>query len=398
MSGMSAGPKAVLLGTGLLVLLACGASRQAAQGGQSAPWQHANDVGMTNPPPGGALFAGANFWNIDWEGQQDYFRPGVDFATTMDPWRAELIADLRPYRVLRFMDWNDTNAAATIQAHAGTRKPRSATQNQPVAFEWQIDLCNRTDKDCWLNLHHTSNAADWRQAAELAKANLKPSLRLYIEWSNEVWNEGFPQHRYAQQAARQLGLPGRDGAAASYVYQSVRVFEEFARVFADQRQRLVTVLAGQAGWTGPCEAQVAALADPRINPQGIRPDVYAIAPYLGGTSVEELRRALPEVRTWVAAHVKCAAQIGVPLISYEAGTDSSALKQGCVVLQHDPGMREVYVEYLDALVGAGLRGPFMQYTHSGSCWGLKEKTGDSMERSPKYRGLLEWSEKPRAAP
>jgi hypothetical protein len=347
-------------------------------------------VVMTNPAPGSAPFAGANFWNIDWQGQEDYFRKGVNFATEPDPWRPELIADLQPYRVLRFMDWNDANAAETSQAHFATRRQKSAVQNQPVALEWQIDLCNRADKDCWINLHHTSTADDWRRTADLIKTSLKPSLRLYIEWSNEVWNGVFPAQAYAENAARQLELPGENRAAAYNVYASVRMFEEFVRVFSGQEHRLVKVIAGQAAWTGPCEAQADALMNASINPQRTRPDVYAIAPYFSGESVDALRRSISEARNWTAAQVSCARRLRVPLIAYEGGSDSFSLRDGCIKLQQDPAMRQLYVEYLDSQTAAGLRGPFMQYTHSGACWGLKAKTGDRPDASPKYQGLTDW--------
>ncbi len=164
------------------------------------------------------------------------------------------------------MEWNDINFAQTAQAHFGTRKAQTANQNQPVAYEWQIDLCNRTDKDCWINVHHLSTADDWRKIAQLFKDKLKPSLRLYVEWSNEVWNGAFPQQGYAASEAGKLGLPGSNGPASYSVYASVRMFEEFGRVFAGEPQRLVRVLAGQSVWSGPCESQLEALSNKQINP------------------------------------------------------------------------------------------------------------------------------------
>lgn len=350
-------------------------------------------AGMTQPLPGQSSFAGVNFWNVDWQGQNEYFREGADFSKVADPWRKDFLQELAPYRVLRFMDWNDTNAEQTSQAHFATRKQKTAKQNQPVALEWQIDLCNRTDKDCWITFHHLSTDADWRSAAELIKASLKPSLRVYIEWSNEVWNGGFPQSRYADAAGRNLSLPGQNHSAAYLVYASVRMFEAFDQVFAADSQRVVRVLAGQSVWTGPCEAHLEALADSRINPHGTWPDAYAIAPYLYGESVDALAKGIPDMAKGVATHAACARKMGVPLISYEGGTDSFSLKEGCTRLQHQPGMRSLYAQYLEAITAAGLRGPFMQYTHSGGCWGLKERTGDRTSDSPKLQGLMDWLQK-----
>ena len=53
-------------------------------------------------------------------------------------------------------------------------------------------------------------------------------------------------------------------------------------------------------------------------------------------------------------------------------------------------MHDVYTSYLDALVADGLKGPFMQYTHTGDCWGLKVKTSDANSAAPKYQGVLDW--------
>ena len=353
-----------------------------------------SDTGTTalvNPKPGSASFIGANFWNIDWEGSGDFFKGGVDFSTTTDPWRPELLADLAPYHVLRFMDWNLTNDSGNKQADWTTRKLKTQPQNEPVAFEWQIDLCNRTKKDYWLNIPHESSPEYWTKLATLVRDQLDPSLRVYLEWSNEVWNGGFPQQAYAAGKATSLGLPGSDHAAAYYVYVSVRAYEAFEAVFGKGNPRLVKVLAGQAGWTGPCEAQMTALSDPKINPKGTKPDVYAIAPYFGGTSISALRASLTEITNWTKNHVTCVKAAGLPLISYEGGQDSFAAGgAGCEALQTDPAMHDLYMTYLDDLKGAGLSGPFMQYTHTGSCWGLKKKTGDALSASPKYKGVIDW--------
>ena len=344
---------------------------------------------LVNPAPASGFFVGANFWNVDWEGASNYFQSGVDFATTTDPWVPQLLTDLAPYRVLRFMDWNLTNQSNNPQAVWSTRKQKTAAQTEPVAFEWQIDLCNRTKKDYWLNMPHEASPSYWTQLAQLVKAQLDPSLRVYVEWSNEVWNGGFPQNAYAKTQGQTLALPGSDPAASFYAYQAVRTYEAFEAVFGKGSPRLVKVLSGQAGYSGPCTNDVKALADATINPNHTMPDVYAIAPYISGTTVSEVSASIPGIASWIHANATCAAMASLPIVSYEGGADSYAASS-CQAVQTSAGMHDVYTAYLDALVSDGLKGPFMQYTHSGSCWGLKVKTSDTTAASPKYRGLVDW--------
>jgi len=93
---------------------------------------------------------------------------------------------------------------------------------------------------------------------------------------------------------------------------------------------------------------------------------------------------------WTTDSKGCASGGGLPLISYEGGSDSYAAGSGCTTLQHDAGMHDLYTSYLDGISGAGMTGPFMQYTHTGACWGLKEKTSDALSNSPKYQGVADW--------
>jgi hypothetical protein len=344
---------------------------------------------LTNPAPGTGFFVGANFWNVDWEGQGDYFQSGVDFSTTTNPWVPELLTDLAPYHVLRFMDWNQTNDSNNPQAVWSTRKQKTDAQSEPVAFEWQIDLCNRTKKDYWLNVPHEASAAYWTELAQLVSAELDPSLRVYLEWSNEVWNGSFPQNAYAMTHGQSSGLAGSDPAASYYVYQAVRVYEAFEAVFGAGSPRLVKVLSGQAAYNGPCTNDIKALSDATINPNRTMPDVYAVAPYISGTTVTAVSGAITGIKSGLQSNATCAAMASLPLVSYEGGSDSYAAPN-CQAVQSDPGMHDVYMSYLDALVADGLQGPFMQYTHTGSCWGMKVKTSDAAAASPKDQGLLDW--------
>lgn len=347
---------------------------------------------LVNPAPGSGMFLGANLWNLDWQGPGEYFVDGAGFASDRNPWLPQFVRDLAPYRVLRFMDWNLTNDADNPQATWATRSAKGSSPHEPVAYEWQIDLCNRTLKDYWVTVPHTAGPTYFAQLAQLIREQLDPRLRVYVEWSNEVWNGGFPQHGYARALGSQLHLPGSDPALAYQVYQSVRLFEAFAQVFGADNPRVVKVLAGQAAYDGPCRAQLAALADRKINPKHVRADVYAIAPYVHGGSLAQLRgQGMAEALSWIREEHACAQRAALPVIAYEGGQDSFELgNEACEQLQRDPGMRALYATMPDAMAAAGLRGPFMHYTHSGTCWGLKVRTSDNAAASPKYQGLLDW--------
>ncbi|HEY5955508.1 MAG TPA: hypothetical protein VIV60_03095 [Polyangiaceae bacterium] len=360
----------------------------------------AGGAALLNPAPGTKAFVGVNFWRIDWEGTADFFLSNVQWQTVQNPWQPQLLTDLAPFTVLRFMDWNLTNDDPNPQSNWASRKlPTQSQTSEPIAFEWQLDLCNRALKDCWITVPIQANASFQASLAQLTYERLDARLRLYVEYSNEVWNGGFPQADLALAQADQLNLPTPGNSCCttetiklsnSYVYGAVRLFEQFESVFGKNSPRLVKVLSGQAGWDGPCQVHMQALKNTTLNPKGTMPSVYAIAPYFGGTSLSTLTNGIPTASDGVKAHVSCAAKQGLTVIGYEGGSDSYAAGNGCATLQHDAGMYEIYKKYLDALVAAGMKGPIMQYTAVGSCWGLKEKTGDSLEKSPKYRAVAEW--------
>lgn len=348
-------------------------------------------VALVNPAPGGKLFVGVNFWRIEWEGASDYFQSGVDFASVTNPWQPNLLTDLVPFKIIRFMDWNATNDSNNPQANWGTRKQKSQDQTSaPVAFEWQIDLCNRAKMDYWLNVPHEANLTTYPASlAQLVYSQLDPTLRVYLEWSNEVWNGSFPQNAYAANQGTSLNLAGSDKALAYQVYASVRVWEAFEAAFGKGSPRLVKVLSGQHVYNGPCTSLMTALGNAIINPNGTLPTAFAVAPYFSGTTISDLQTSAAGVTSGLDSNATCAQGKGLPLISYEGGSDSYSAGNGCTTLQHDANMRSLYSSYLDTL-STHQAGPFMQYTAEGSCWGLKEHTGDALSVSPKYQGVTDW--------
>ncbi|HEX8547005.1 MAG TPA: hypothetical protein VF691_08600, partial [Cytophagaceae bacterium] len=64
--------------------------------------------------------------------------------------------------------------------------------NQSRSYPWEkaIDLCNYLDVDFYANVPVQADLNYMHELAKLVKARLKPSLNIYIEIGNELWNFG----------------------------------------------------------------------------------------------------------------------------------------------------------------------------------------------------------------
>ena len=118
------------------------------------------------------------------------------------------------FSTIRFMDWESTNGNmtanwwdrttptyATQAARLFGTNPYGGAQNAGVAWEYCIQLCNETGKDMWINVPALATGDYVWALASLIKSNLNPNLKVYIEYSNEVWNTGFLQGQQNHQLA-----------------------------------------------------------------------------------------------------------------------------------------------------------------------------------------------------
>jgi hypothetical protein len=77
----------------------------------------------------------------------------------------------------------------------------------------------------------------------LVHDKLEPGTRIYVEWSNETWNDIFQQSAWVQAQARQRGRLWTSVVAE----EALRDWDIWRAVFQDEPQRVVRVLAGQHG-------------------------------------------------------------------------------------------------------------------------------------------------------
>jgi hypothetical protein len=346
---------------------------------------------------------GTNFWWISW-GNADPFRDGHENVSGDNPWDSRWIDEIRdaPYTTLRMMDWNQTNSAQ--RRHPGLtwaeRVKKTDAIQAPVAYEWQIDFCNRTGKDLWICVPHFA-AEDEEYLTNLAKLvheQLDSKRRVYVEWSNEVWHAGaFDQGKHAIRRGKELGYSDNDHKAGQMylVLASINAWKAFDRAFGDDSDRITRVLSGQPGG-GQLRIHLEALADQRINPTGESFDAFAIAPYFGHktTTWEELAAAVDAAIAKVE-RVHGMLPEGIQLYCYEGGQhvwdDEISYERNT-----DPRMYDLYRRYLAGIAPHVTL--FMHYLHcgsggprSGNQWGAKLRMDQPLAEAHKLRALLDWA-------
>ena len=391
------------------------------------------------PGEGETMEIGTNFWFLapQWTGENPWiweqstdetietstFVPENPYTNGINPWNETFLEETSFYTVLRFMDWGKTNhsqlqawsqrvlpdtpdnfGARTI---AGSRAPLPG-----LAYEWMIDLCNRQGADLWMCVPHAADDDFVRNLAALIHEKLDASLKVYVEYSNEVWNFRS-QQEYCKAMGQRLGFGSDFNAAMLYqAYRSAEIWKIFEDEFAGQGDRVVNVISGQSTNAGITRRHLDALADPEFNPTGVRAEAYAIAPYFGGNGLnggdpqvfEKLREDIFERRPQgsnsaggssrianVRAQFEVAQAHGISLIAYEGGQHIGRSAAGP---NRDPRMYQLYIDYLDAL--APYLDVFTHYTHAGKfggggAWGAKEVTGQDPAEAHKYRALRDWA-------
>jgi len=198
--------------------------------------------------------------------------PGFADTFETQPFHPEWLEALRPFSVIRFMDWGITNASPLTSWDQRTT-PTSYSQARwaGVAVEYMIDLANTQRAHPWICVPHRADDDYVRQLARLVRDRLDPGLRLYLEYSNETWNTAgpFTQSTWVQDQGEALGLDPDRWVAGQYyaARRSAEVWAIFEEEFGDTApDRLVKVLGAFAAYAANTEMRFAALNDPQISP------------------------------------------------------------------------------------------------------------------------------------
>lgn len=368
------------------------------------------------------------------------------------PFLPEFLDFCRPFHALRFMDWGATNNSIE-ESWAERRKPSFYTmvggsgdadglwKPKPTSFErmyaggvsheLMILLANTLDVDVWICIPHRANDEYIRQCAALYRNGLLRNQRVYVEFSNEIWNWQFLQASWMLQSKLAGEIVERRGSRAweekdgklNGVNHPERMGALFSRAFRLWRQgwgdadaeRVVTVCAIQAAWADASVRTIEwCLKDGST-------DAIAASGYFGPGDTEytywaergsQLTGADVIRSMWhvverqglkgnLLRYAVIAKNNGLRYVTYEGGQHIQPKNQqqtpympALSSAQNHPQMYELYIENLrqQLRIGCSLFCAFSSVGTQGArtgSWGSKSSYTAPNTVSPKYRALLD---------
>jgi hypothetical protein len=347
---------------------------------------------------------------------------------------------VRNFRVLRFMDWFNTNGS-TLSSWSSRPQQTYMTWATPsgVPYEVAVQLANAISADAWINIPVMADDNYITQFATLVHTQLGGTQKVYVEFSNEVWNSGFPQYGYANAQGRLVWPNAGSGADYGNNWYGMRVAQScdiWKSVWGSDASRVVCVMGAQGAnpWTATealgCALWTGTGNAPCAN-HGI--GAVAIAPYFGG-SVPAAWTSQPDggltmlfaslyaqndpsipVGGWIAhaiqriaAYPAAIAQYHLPLIAYEGGQGFQSFPHGmnanntpnaltnlCIAANSDPRMQAAYTQYLQGWKTSGGQmfvhfndiGTYSQFGEWGLLQSIMQTTSPLTSAPPKWQAL-----------
>lgn len=366
------------------------------------------------------------------ESNESLFRSGELF-------NPDFLEKTKPFQTIRFMDWMLTNDS---QQKEWSDRPKPSDYSwalKGIPVEVMVALANKLKADAWFPMPHMATDEYVKNFASIVKEKLDPKLKVYVEYSNEVWNWQFGQAQYANQQGRARWGDKGDAFMQWNGMKASQFTAIWKNVFGSTSDRVKGVLATQTGYRG---LEDSLLNCPLWVAEGHEPcyknaDVLAITGYISGAlgvaengstieswlnepdggftkALEQLRTSkllkgefkdgLPEVKNHVQYFHKVAASKGLELVAYEGGssiTGSGGLENNekitnfYIALNRRPEMYDIYMELLTTWKENG----GTLFNHLGDIgipskwgsWGLLEYV--TQDSSPRYKAITDFIQK-----
>ncbi|HOM26945.1 MAG TPA: hypothetical protein PKV21_05510 [bacterium] len=332
-----------------------------------------------------------------------------------NPFREEFLKKWEKMKVIRFMDWMATNNSKISKWEERPKVSDRRYSEKGVPLELMIDLCNRLKINPWFCIPHKADDDYVKNFAKLVKEKLDKNLKIYVEYSNEVWNSIFSQANYAREKGLELKLSDNPYQAQLFYYskRAVEIFKIWEEVFGSEKGRVVRVLCSQAAnpWTSQQVLE--------FNENYKNCDALGIAPYFGHSygnpknqekvekmTVDEIFKELPEeiekLMETCKKHKNLCDKYNLKLVAYEGGQhfvghggaeNNEKLNQLFFAVNKDQRIKDIYKIYLKkwSEIGGNVFVLFssMSRPSKWGSWGLLEYEKQNLDEAPKFKAIFE---------
>ncbi len=244
------------------------------------------------------------------------YRPGYPLDTPKiftDPFLAALTGiNFEAIRFMPFVGANDVDPIYPATTEWSQRKLLTDASQAAIpiigklggaSWDLVIELANLVHKDVWICVPASASTDYIQNLAQLFLDNLDPSLNIYLENSNEVWNSIFPQQLYNVAEANDLGI----GEHENHARRTVQLAQIFGSVFGPGsiNTRLRPILCSHAPmvkwWVEPMLTYVRQnIGEPSDYLYGISSQAYFSIPMTLGQNIPDI---LAEAQTNITAQI-----------------------------------------------------------------------------------------------
>lgn len=354
----------------------------------------------------------------------------------------DFVRGLEPFDTIRFYKWQDCDVV-TERKWTDRRDADYFSQANFASLELAVELANTLNKNAWFCVPYAADDEYIFNMASYVKDNLSPDLKIYIEYSNELWNfrflgsryvfnEGisdlFPQLNADKKVQQDLSdirekYCGKgDCHPEKDAYMMARTFKIWDSVFGDDPYDRVKTVAGvQQTWPENTVRILDYFEDINYDVDIIAGGGYFkfeqddhdrwLADRRNNVSAEDVLREaqnyLSKAEEFAISHGDIAKKYDVEYVVYEGGQHlvpfeqkEWSYNQAVYDAQIDPGIYDIYLENLAIYENAGVTN-FFAYSYIGereSKWGswghiesLEDLSKDLKAVAPKYQALLDYA-------
>jgi hypothetical protein len=347
-------------------------------------------------------------------------RPGYTLQqATEQVFTNQFINHVKRFSILRTMDFTKTNGQeeGTWSTRSKVTDARYSTE-KGVPWEMVIKLANVTGKDIWINIPHKADENYITNLAALFASNLHGNSKVYTEYSNEVWNFGFPQATWNfNQASLEVAAggsnldvnaPGDDQrwARRRVAKQNLLIGNAFKQAFSifGTSNRIRPVLSGQFVAPGSI-ADGLDFINEQYPESASNMYCVGIAPYISSSeadasetaTVDDILSAFRASLQWTIGlfpqYQALSETYKIKVCGYEIGLDTYGARNIAAkkAAMHDSRTADIVYDYLHGWFDAGFSSASWYFAGASNwddywgSWGLTEDMNN--QNTPKINGI-----------